>query len=414
MSARHRRPSIVAIVLCLLGLGAISCATEPARVLLPAPADSGETLWGFIDDSGDWAIEPRFQDAYRFRGGLARVELDGKWGYVNEKGALVVEAQFTEAHDFSEGLARVATGPLLDPSYTFKVLITASGYGFIDKTGTMVIRAVWDDAGDFSDGLAAVMQGDACGYIDTKGKPVIPLEFAVATPFSEGLAAVGTLDGNETGGSWGYVDTTGRWVVGPTAGPVLAGVADENFQLPARRFANGLAPVWLGEPYDHTLPPDGGWNYIDTTGATRSWGPAFRQAGEFSEGLAPVQDGVSGKWGFIDTSGHFAIQPRFDDSITRYLRTYGGFHQGLAIAVAGSDVGYIDKTGEWVIEPQFAGGGGFSDGFAYVYPWSTETTTSAPSGLDLPPVGPLQIIDLTGRVLYRAPVASANGAAGSL
>ena len=220
----------------------------------------------------------------------------------------------------------------------------------------MVIPAVWDDAGDFSEGLAAVMQGDACGYIDTKGESAIPLEFAVATPFSEGLAAVGALDGDGAGGRWGYVDRVGRWVVGPSAGPVPSGVADENWQLPVRRFANGLAPVSLDDALDGTFPPDGGWNYIDATGAAKSWGQAFRQAGEFSEGLAPVQDGASGKWGFIHTSGHFAIQPRFDDSITRYLRSYGGFHQGLAIAVVGDDVGYIDKTGKWVVEPQLARG----------------------------------------------------------
>jgi hypothetical protein len=408
MSSRHRRSSIVAIVLCLLVFGAVSCAAEPARVLLPAPADSGETLWGFIDGNGDWVIEPRFQDAYRFHDGLARVELDGKWGYVNEKGVLVVPAQFSEAYDFSEGLARVATGPLLDPSYSFKVLITAGGYGFIDKTGTMVIPAAWDDAGDFNEGLAAVMQGETCGYVDAKGNLVIPLQFAVATPFSEGLAAVGTLDGDEAGGAWGYVDATGRWVVGPTAGPVIIGVADENWQLPARRFASGLAPVSLGEPYDHTLPPDGGWNYIDATGAAKSWGQTFRQAGEFSEGLAPVQDGVSGKWGFIDAGGAVVIQPRFDGSISRYLTNRQGFHQGLAAALLNDMVGYIDKTGEWAIEPRYALGGGFSDGFAYVYPWSTETPTSAPPVMDVSRLGPLEIIDLTGRVLYRAPVVSAT------
>ena len=188
MIARLGGAVAVGLFVCLVALGIVSCSAEPSRVLLPAPADSNETLWGFIDSNGRWVIEPRFEDAYRFHEGLARVRLDGKWGYVDETGKLRVAAQFTEAHDFSEGLARVATGPLQDPAHTFKVLITASAYGFIDTGGKMVIAATWDDAGDFHEGLAAVMQGGACGYIDKKGKLAIPLQFAVVTPFSEGLA----------------------------------------------------------------------------------------------------------------------------------------------------------------------------------------------------------------------------------
>jgi hypothetical protein len=390
------------LLVCLLVIGLVACGEEPGRVLLPAPVDSSEELWGFIDETGAWVIEPRFQDAYRFQEGLARVEIAGKWGYIDEKGELVVDAQFTEAHDFSEGLARVATGPLQDPADTFKVLITASGYGFIDKSGSMAIAATWDDAGDFHDGLAAVMQGESCGYIDKKGKLVIPLEFAVATPFSEGLAAVGTLD-DEFRGAWGYIDKAGAWIVSPAPGLVPEGVADGTLQLPARRFASGFAPVSPGVPLDRTMPPDGGWTYVDTKGVAVQWGPVFRQAGEFNEGLAPVQDAVSGKWGFIDTSGAVVIEPRFDGWMTDYLTSHQGFHQGLAAARLDGLVGFVDTTGEWVIEPRYYVSGGFADGFAYCYSRATGTTTSATTELDAWRTGPLEIIDLTGRVIYRAP-----------
>ena len=39
--------------------------------------------------------------------------------------------------------------------------------------------------------------------------------------------------------------------------------------------------------------------------------PAFAEAGNFSQGLAPVKDCASGKWGFVDLEGHYVIAPRF-------------------------------------------------------------------------------------------------------
>jgi hypothetical protein len=379
-----------------------STTTQPVLTLLPAPADSGEdALWGFIDTNGKWVIKPQFQDAYRFHDGLALVELHGKWGFVNQSATLVIPARFTEAYEFSGGLARVATGPAQDPSQTLKLFLTASGYGFIDKTGKMVIAPTWNDAGDFSEGLAPVMKGESCGYIDTRGRLVIPLKFGLATSFSEGLAAVCGKDG------WGYIDKTGAWAIQPVSDNAILseiGLPDETWQLPVRSFQGGLAPVALDKPATE-FPPIGGWRYIDKTGKKAAAGQTFNRAGEFSEGLATVQDSKSEKWGFIDTSGKIVIEPQFEGSVDQYVRSNQGFHQGLAAAGLNGKIGYIDKTGKWVIQPRFAWGHGFSDGFAYVSA-PLPVTTSTVAGITFP--GPLEIIDLTGRVIYQAPAASGN------
>jgi WG containing repeat len=76
-------------------------------------------------------------------------------------------------------------------------------------------------------------------------------------------------------------------------------------------------------------------------------------------------------------------------------------------------LGYIDKTGKFVILPQFAACDGFRDGFAYVYGWpSIAPDLGSPLTSPLPQVGPLAIIDLTGRVVYQALPAS-TGPTGS-
>ena len=155
------------------------------------------------------------------------------------------------------------------------------------------------------------------------------------------------------------------------------------------------------------------WHFIDKTGQQTGWGGTFDQAGAFSEGLAPVRDDQTEKWGFIDTSGRMAIQPQFDERWVGpegYLLTTEGFHQGLAAVGQDGKWGYIDKSGKMVIPAQFSWANGFLDGFAYVnavaLPGSSTSTLEGPEGpVTLPQIGPLEIIDLTGRVVYQAPIA---------
>lgn len=102
---------------------------------------------------------------------------------------------------------------------------------------------------------------------------------------------------------------------------------------------------------------------------------------KFSEGLAPVSQTTwdGDKIGFVDKSGKVVITPQFSE--------VGDFHEGLASArpyyskekfqnqneeepgPRDSKLpkwGYIDKTGRWVIPPQFESPGVFKNGVAPV------------------------------------------------
>jgi hypothetical protein len=93
------------------------------------------------------------------------------------------------------------------------------------------------------------------------------------------------------------------------------------------------------------------WGFIDKTG---KWAiqPQFENVGHFSEGLASALQ--NGKWGFIDKAGKWIIQPQIESK----WRVYE-FQDGMAeISLSGSlldkgVIGFIDKTGRWVIQPQF-------------------------------------------------------------
>jgi|GEM_PF-4531727 len=62
--------------------------------------------------------------------------------------------------------------------------------------------------------------------------------------------------------------------------------------------------------------------------------------------------------GYIDKSGQMVIQPKFDSG--------WGFSEGLAVAYHNKKYGYIDKTGRWAIQAKFDSGSScyFKEGLA--------------------------------------------------
>ncbi len=68
------------------------------------------------------------------------------------------------------------------------------------------------------------------------------------------------------------------------------------------------------------------------------------------------------RWGYIDKTGAFVIEPQFDGA--------DPFSEGLAVVAVCARrcrrYGYIDKTGTVVIKPQFEWAAEFSEGLAAV------------------------------------------------
>ena len=82
---------------------------------------------------------------------LTLIEQNGKWGYINSKKKVVIPPKFDDAYDFLQGLARVKMD---------------NKYGFIDKTGKVIIKPQFDWASDFSDGVAHVFAEGKQNYIE--------------------------------------------------------------------------------------------------------------------------------------------------------------------------------------------------------------------------------------------------------
>lgn len=315
--------------------------------------------YGFIDKTGRFVIEPKYDEAGVFSEGLAYVKKGESHYYIDKSGRIVIEldkecvnggGSFHEGiatisgynkmgiidrsgrqignwisgaiSGFHEGLSLVKTGPALNLC------------GFIDHNGQFVIEPQFRNALDFHEGRARVtfdkqFEGNPkCGYIDKTGRMVIPPKFKLeplASPFSEGLAVVNVGSGCRPmpNDRRGYIDKTGQFVIEPKF-------------ITAMDFHEGLAYVNLGN--------NRGRGFIDKTGQLVFLiEDRFGFVGNYSEGVALVE--IDRKYGYLDKTGRLVIEPRFEYA--------SPFKDGVAAVLLGGKYGFIDKMGQFIIEPQY-------------------------------------------------------------
>jgi hypothetical protein len=106
--------------------------------------------------------------------------------------------------------------------------------------------------------------------------------------------------------------------------------------------------------------------------------PRYVYASGFSEGLSAVSEKYNGKYGYINNKGKYAIPPRFDDAFEfrnglaavrtkskLYFNDCCGHANGVYELVGGA-WGYIDRYGNYIIEPRFNEAKSFKNGKAKV------------------------------------------------
>ena len=166
---------------------------------------------------------------------LYEFEENDLWGYMDDSGNIIIEPKFLSAHNFSEGLAFV----VIREDYQ------TARCGYIDLTGEIIIpRPIGSYvAGAFSEGFAHVIergwdwsienppiQGVPGPYIfiDRTGENIFGQEFINVSPFNEGFARVTLFSGRHI-----FIDRTGANAFGME----LKSINSE--------FTNGYANVTL-------------------------------------------------------------------------------------------------------------------------------------------------------------------------
>jgi len=264
--------------------------------------------WGFIDRTGRFAIPAQFDDAGGFAEVtpftfperpaaspvLAPVKVGSKWGYIDTTGKLVIAPQFDDAHGFAgNGLALVNVGGTRNDNN--------GKLGFINKAGVFVIAPELDDATVDEPGrFIGVQVGDLFGIADAyTGALVVAPRFEDVGDFIGGVAAA------KIGGKYGFIYPTGDIAIAPQfahandfdpQGMAVVQV-DINYGIITKIGATPAAKSTGGQ-----------FGVIDRTGRFVI-PPRFDALDDFTEGLAVAQ--VNGKVGFIDRSGAFVIAPTF-------------------------------------------------------------------------------------------------------
>ena len=292
-----------------------------------AHAPGNESLWGFLDENGRWAVEPTFRRVEHFgRNGLAPATQDERlFGYIDAAGKWVIEPVFHNAHPFQANGFALANG---GKEHEYRD-------GTIDASGQWVIPPLYDELpGVIDTRPIPVRKEGKWGYINSRGNVLIPLHFESIRPFEPNGLAFAKLNG-----LWGVINDRGKWVSDPEwSGIGLFGEYS---------FHNGFASV----------SRDGLEGYIDEKGKL-AVAPRFERALDVDpNGLAVVKQ--DGKWGVITMKGDWLVQPAYD-SIGHFAEN------GLAAVEVQEKFGFIDSDGRWVVLPRYIGARSFFEGFSLV------------------------------------------------
>lgn len=264
-------------------------------------------VFGYIDKSGNYVIEPSFEEASSFSEGLAAVLDNDKWGFINSSGEWVVEATYDRVKPFNSGLALV-----------FK----EDQWNYINKQGEILETPVTEKYYDFQNGVAFLRKGDLVGLINTEGKVILEPKYELIKPFENGHARV------EIGDLWGLINIQAKEVV-----PVL-------YDEIGNYHAHG---IWARKSEAFGLIIDGVFKPID--GVEKIW--------DFTDGSKLTYARSHKKIGFIDQTGNWAIEATYDKA--------RAFNNGLAPVAIKNKWGYIDSKGNQVIDFIYKDAEVFSD-----------------------------------------------------
>lgn len=296
-------------------------------------------------------IAPQYQDARQFSEGLAAVKKDGKWGYIDTEGNTVIPFRFDDAGSFNDGYAVVCTQVEENSYQNDDTWYDCYRYGFIKTDGTLTY---FNKSEDDNDEYGAVLYGVKRGTA---------------------LPEIGQFYGDYAAQSYSWEGDWGAALFGKD-GKVIELERVEGEDPAGKYYYAGEWPVTDGTTIlTEWMPSD--WQhqkYYDFETKT-TFEPIydipegvehpFLILHPFDQGLAPVgvpQEAWIPQWGFIDKQGDWVIEPQFMNYIARGTGHQVFFEVGestLAVVskwveASGEKYGAIDKAGNTVIDFKYS------------------------------------------------------------
>jgi hypothetical protein len=299
-----------------------------------------------------------------FENGVAPARVDGRWGIIDYRGEVIGEPIYDQIDEpFHEGLTAARLGE--------KWIVIGTDASQVMEREFDFILPFYNGRAWFLEGAEIIIEGKNVvdivggkwGIISREGEILLGPYFDAVYPVDDRKIPYYGLEGVEVDGRWGYVDFSGDFVIEP------------NY-----RWSNSL--YWRSLT---TVETDGQELLIDRFGKEifRAERIVFHYAVRPKGGLIAVK--VNGLYGFIDYSGNVIIEPEYRSAMM--------FREGLAAVGTQTESsetdgnilwGFIDSSGRFVIEPEFVEVDSYSDGLAVVY---------GQAGL-------VSVVDRSGEVLF--------------
>jgi hypothetical protein len=253
---------------------------------------------------------------------------DCRAGYIDELGNIIIEPRYTYAEKFSDGFAIVSEG---------------EKFYYIDLFGKNTFGKVFEEASPFSCGRAVIKDADDnYAIINTNGETIAAIGKANSvrvSAYSDDMLCIEFINENK----YGYADLKGNIVIPPTYDY-------------ATDFSEGYAVVSFYDQFNIQIINKHGGIVLSTDYPF----DVIRYKDKISEGLLCVNSNSGDGSGYIDVNGNIAIPFHF-----KYT---SAFTDGLARVCDKNGLwGFIDKSGEYIIKPQFEMAGDFNEGIAAVY-----------------------------------------------
>lgn len=252
-----------------------------------------------------------FEEATSFLADYALVKKDGLYGYITSGGSYLISPAYKDANAFLGANTAVNDGTewymvntsgykvarpsqaVEDLSYLSnnKIRVAQKGkYGFVNSSFNLPDALPYDFASNYKNQIAAVKLGDKWALIDANEKQITDYIFEDVI-----------LDEYETCINNGviFAKQGGKYYMFNASG---SKISEQGFDNAYPFVSSQPAAVCV----------DNKWGFVDATGKFVIE-PAYTQAKSFSNGLAPVSE--KGMWGYIDTGKVYRIKNIFNDCL---------------------------------------------------------------------------------------------------
>lgn len=247
-----------------------------------------------------------------------------KWGFIDITGTFVIKPAYAYVSDFnSKGIAIA-----IDSKAYYE---TGKVY-LIDRTGKTVAGPFTGSAPqNFENGYIVLKSNTGYVLMDETAKIVLQSTNTLYA-YQDGMLRFSTVTGGKE--LYGYMDITGKIII-----PAKYQYAGE--------FSNGLAVVTIN---------DTSYAIIDKKGKLIKVSDHYINSGDLSQDFIPYSVKIGDYdylYGYQTTAGKIVTPAKYS-----YI---DGFKDGIAIVAESKDeeynekYGLIDKTGKYIIQPQYSG-----------------------------------------------------------